>query len=115
MPSLAAPAEHRRLSRPSFRTGTTIAAAKVTAPVEPASQGASNMNRIRLFGLLAAVGAAAVVGKPGGAQTHVEFSLDWKFLGASAPSFLAIDKSTYKAEGLNVTNASRPRPAARGT
>src|SRR5258705_5806585 len=112
MPSLAATAEHRRLSRPSFRTGTTIAAAKVTAPVEPASQGASDMNRIRLFGLLAAVGAAAVVASPVGAQTDVKFALDWKFEGPSAPYFVAIDKGYYKAEGLNVTIDSGPGSVA---
>src|SRR5258707_15625808 len=103
MPSLAAPAEHRRLSRPSFRTGTTIAAAKVTAPVEPASQGASNMNRIRLFGLLAAVGAAAVVPNPVGAQTHVKFSLGPEFEGTSAPPILAVDKGYHKPGGRNAT------------
>src|SRR5258707_8125716 len=109
MPSLAATAGHRRLSRPSFRTGMTIAAAKVTAPVEPASQGASDMNRIRLFGLLAAVGAAAVVASPGGAPTHVKIAPDWKFEGPSAPYFLPLDKGYYKAEGLNATIHSRPR------
>src|SRR5215510_13381977 len=39
MPTLAATAEHLRQLAPSFRTGTTIAAANVTAPVESASRG----------------------------------------------------------------------------
>src|ERR1700746_2826938 len=39
MPTLAATAEHRRRSAPFFRTGTTIAAANVTAPVAPAPRG----------------------------------------------------------------------------
>src|SRR6266851_5833873 len=70
------------------------------------------MNRIRLFGLLAAVGAAAVVASPVGAQTDVKFALDWKFEGPSAPYFVAIDKGYYKAEGLNVTIDSGPGSVA---
>src|SRR5260370_16681148 len=70
------------------------------------------MNRIRLFGLLAAVGAAAVVASPVGAQTDVKFALDWKFEGPSAPYFVAIDKGYYKAEGLNVTIDSGPASVA---
>src|SRR5260370_5326162 len=70
------------------------------------------MNRIRLFGLLAAVGAAAVVASPVGAQTDVKFALDWKFEGPSAPYFVAIDKGYYKAEGLNVTVDSGPGSVA---
>src|SRR5260370_5816103 len=70
------------------------------------------MNRIRLFGLLAAVGAAAVVASEASAQTDVKFALDWKFEGPSAPYFVAIDKGYYKAEGLNVTVDTGPGSVA---
>src|SRR5262249_60984914 len=70
-------------------------------------EGASNMNRIRVFGLLAAA-TAVVVASPVGAQTDMKFALDWKFEGPSAPYFVAIDKGYYKGEGINVTIDSGP-------
>ena len=36
------------------------------------------------------------------ADTKVQFALDWKFEGPSAPYFLAIDNGHYDAEGLSV-------------
>src|SRR5262249_34570593 len=69
------------------------------------------MNRIRIFGLLAAA-TAAVAASPVGAQTDVKFALDWKFEGPSAPYFVAIDKGYYKGEGLNVTIDSGPGSVA---
>src|SRR5499427_169215 len=79
----------------------------------PASQGASNMDRIRLFGMLAGAAAAALTASPVCAQTDVKFALDWKFEGPSAPYFVAIDKGYYKAEGLTVTIDSGPGSVAR--
>ena len=70
------------------------------------------MNRIRLFGMLAAATAAALGMSPAGAQTDLKFALDWKFEGPSAPYFVAIDKGYYKAEGLNVTIDSGPGSVA---
>jgi NitT/TauT family transport system substrate-binding protein len=69
------------------------------------------MNRIRVFGLLAAA-TAVVVASPVGAQTDMKFALDWKFEGPAAPYFVAIDKGYYKAEGLNVTIDSGPGSVA---
>ncbi len=40
---------------------------------------------------------------PGGAQTAIKFSLDFKFEGPAAPFVVAIDKGYFKAEGLDVT------------
>src|SRR5499427_8286110 len=78
----------------------------------PASQGASNMDRIRLFGMLAGAAAAALAAGSASAQTDVKFALDWKFEGPAAPYFVAIDKGYYKAEGLNVTIDSGPGSVA---
>src|SRR3984893_3479773 len=78
----------------------------------PASEGASNMDRIKLFGMLAGAAAAALTASPVYAQTDVKFALDWKFEGPSAPYFVAIDKGYYKAEGLNVTVDSGPGSVA---
>src|SRR5213592_3753033 len=111
MPSLAATTEHRRRSGPSFRTGTTVAAARSRRRSHRPSQGTSNMNRIRLLGMLAAAAAVLAAG-PASAQTDVKFALDWKFEGPSAPYFVAIDKGYYKAEGLNVTIDSGPGSVA---
>ena len=36
------------------------------------------------------------------AETKVQFALDWKFEGPSAPYFLAIDNGHFKAAGMNV-------------
>src|SRR2546423_8297107 len=70
------------------------------------------MDRIKLFGMLAAAAAAALAAGPASAQTDVKFALDWKFEGPSAPYFVAIDKGYYKAEGLNVTIDSGPGSVA---
>ena len=70
------------------------------------------MDRIRLFGMLAAAAAATLTVSPVGAETDVKFALDWKFEGPSAPYFVAIDKGYYKAEGLNVTIDSGPGSVA---
>src|SRR5258708_11201365 len=81
-------------------------------PGQPAPQGASNMDKIRLFGMLAGAAMAAAATSPASAQTEVKFALDWKFEGPSAPYFVAIDKGYYKAEGLNVTVDSGPGSVA---
>ena len=36
------------------------------------------------------------------AETNVQFALDWKFEGPSAPYFLAIDNGHFAAADLNV-------------
>ena len=36
------------------------------------------------------------------ADTKVQFALDWKFEGPSAPYFLAIDKGHFKSAGMDV-------------
>src|SRR4029434_1548400 len=72
----------------------------------------SNMNRIRLLGMLAGATAAALAASPVGAQTDVKFGLDCKFEAPSPPYFVAIDKGYYKAEGLNVTIDSGPGSVA---
>jgi NitT/TauT family transport system substrate-binding protein len=82
------------------------------APVSPAPKGASNMHRIRHFGILAGAAIVALAASPVSAQTDVKFALDWKFEGPSAPYFVAIDKGYYKAEGLDVTVDSGPGSVA---
>ncbi|MGS4946858.1 ABC transporter substrate-binding protein [Meridianimarinicoccus sp. RP-17] len=49
-------------------------------------------------GLLAGLATA-----PAGAQTSIDFALDWKFEGPAAPYFAAIDNGHFAAEGLEVT------------
>src|ERR1700751_3755571 len=70
------------------------------------------MNRIKLFGMLAAATALMFAASELKADTDVKFALDWKFEGPSAPYFVAIDKGYYKAEGLNVTVATGPGSVA---
>src|SRR5260370_4205770 len=90
------------------RAGMAIAEQRIARAGRPASQGASNMDRIKLFGMLAGAAAAALTASPVCAQTDVKFALDWKFEGPAAPYFVAIDKGYYKAEVLNVTVDSGP-------
>src|SRR5437588_6856988 len=96
----------------SPRAGMAIAEQRIARAGRPASQGASNMDRIKLFGMLAGAAAAALTASPVCAQTDVKFALDWKFEGPSAPYFVAIDKGYYKAEGLNVTVDTGPGSVA---
>src|SRR5215510_7593993 len=110
MPSVAA----RASALPSARASLGLAwrlLSNAERANRPASRGASNMDRIRLFGMLAGA-AAALVASPVSAQTDVKFALDWKFEGPAAPYFVAIDKGYYKAEGLNVTIDSGPGSVA---
>src|SRR5262249_57968214 len=110
MPSVAA----RASALPSARASLGLAwrlLSNAERANRPASRGASNMDRIRLFGMLAGAAVALTV-SPACAQTDVKFALDWKFEGPSAPYLVAIDKGYYKAEGLNLTLHSRPRPLA---
>ncbi len=52
---------------------------------------------------LAAAGvAAALAAAPASADTAIEFALDWKFEGPSAPYFLAIDNGHFAEAGLSV-------------
>ena len=46
--------------------------------------------------------AAASTAQAGGHATSIEFALDWKFEGPSAPYFAAIDQGFFEAEGLAV-------------
>ena len=50
--------------------------------------------------ILATLGAT-VLAMPVLAQTHINFALDWRFEGPSAPYFLAIDNGHLEAEGLS--------------
>src|SRR5262244_2325764 len=111
MPSLAARAQRCRLSAQASGWHGDCSG-KAPRAGRPASQGASNMNRIRLFGMLVGAAAAALTVSPVCAQTDMKFALDWKFEGPSAPYFVAIDKGYYKAEGLNVTIDSGPGSVA---
>src|SRR5262249_30737050 len=111
MPSLAARAQRCRLSAQASGWHGDCSG-KAPRAGRPASQGASNMDRIRLCGMLAGAAAAALTVSPVCAQTDVKFALDWKFEGPSAPYFVAIDKGYYKAEGLNVTIDSGPGSVA---
>src|SRR5262249_7332902 len=92
--------------------GMAIAEQCIARAGRPASQGASNMDRIKLFGMLAGAAAAALTGAPVRTQTDVMFALGWKSEGPAAPYFVAIDKGYYKAEGLNVTIDSGPGSVA---
>src|SRR5262245_64465260 len=106
MPSLEARADQLRHRRPwhsAVGDGMPIAQIARSAPVEPASQGASNMHRISLFGMLAGAAAAALAASPVSAPTDAKFALAWKFECPAAPYFVAIDKGYYKAEGLKNT------------
>jgi NitT/TauT family transport system substrate-binding protein len=50
-----------------------------------------------------AVGLAATIMSAGAhADTNLQFALDWKFEGPSAPYFLAIDNGHFSAAGLEV-------------
>src|SRR5215468_2542114 len=111
MPSLAARAKRCRLSLQASGWHGDCSGSAWRAG-RPASQGASNMDRIKLFGMLAGAAAAALTVSPVCAQTDVKFALDWKFEGPAAPYFVAIDKGYYKAEGLNVTIDSGPGSVA---
>src|SRR3984893_5944820 len=92
----------------SPRAGMAIAEQRMARAGRPASEGASNMDRIKLFGMLAGAAAAALTASPVLAQTGVKFALDWKCGAPSAPYFVAIDKGYYKPEGLTVTVDSGP-------
>ena len=50
-----------------------------------------------------AMAATAVLAGSSAAQTAIKFSLDFKFEGPSAPFVIGLDKSYYRAEGLDVT------------
>src|SRR5262249_56378618 len=108
MPSVAAGASALPSARASLGLAWRLLSNAERAN-RPASQGASNMDRIRLFGMLAGAAVALTV-SPACAQTDVKFALDWKFEGPSAPHFVAIDKSYYNAQGLNVPIHPGPRP-----
>lgn len=58
------------------------------------------LNVTRPFLLASLVGA--LLAGPALAQTHVPFTLDWRFEGPAAPYFLAIDNGHFAAEGLEV-------------
>ncbi len=56
---------------------------------------------------LPAFAAALLVAAPLTAQeVNINFALDWRFEGPSAPYFLAIDNGHFAAEGLNVAVAA---------
>src|SRR5262249_16213355 len=110
MPSVAA----RASALPSARASLGLAwrlLSNAERANRPASRGASNMDRIRLFGMLAGA-AGGLAGGPACAPTPVEFAAGGEFEGPSAPYFVAIDKGYYKAEGLNVTIDSGPGSVA---
>src|SRR5260221_4833030 len=96
----------------SPRAGMAIAEQRIARAGPRAPQGATAMQKTRLFGMLAGAAMAAGAASPAFAQTDVKFALDWKFEGPSAPYFVAIDKGYYKAEGLNVTVDSGPGSVA---
>lgn len=51
--------------------------------------------------LVATAIGATLLAAPAFAQTHINFALDWRFEGPSAPYFLAIDNGHLAAEGLS--------------
>src|SRR5262249_39526776 len=111
MPSLAARAKRCRLSvQASGWHGDCSGSAWHAG--RAASQGASNMDKIRLFGMLAGAAAGALVVSPDFAPTDGKFSLDWKVEGPSAPPFLAHGQAYHKARGLDVTIDSGPGSVA---
>src|SRR5260370_35021275 len=86
----------------SPRAGMAIAEQRIARAGRPASQGASNMDRIKLFGMLAGAAAAALTASPVCAQTDVKFAPDWKFEGPAAPLFVPLDKGYSRAPGLKL-------------
>ena len=57
---------------------------------------------IRIIKMLLVGLATAVVAVTSHADTKLQFALDWKFEGPSAPYFLAIDNGHFKAAGMEV-------------
>jgi NitT/TauT family transport system substrate-binding protein len=55
---------------------------------------------------LIAATAAVLVAAPALAETRIDFALDWRFEGPSAPYFMAIDNGHFAAEGLEVEVAA---------
>ncbi len=55
------------------------------------------------FAAAATVALTAGFSGPALAETAIKFTLDWKFEGPAAGFLLAVDKSYFKEEGLNVT------------
>src|SRR5207244_11696289 len=55
------------------------------------------------LGRIGIVAASLLAATTASAQTPVKFSLDFKFEGPAAPFVVAIDKGSFKAEGLDVT------------
>src|SRR5260370_20872855 len=87
----------------SPRAGMAIAEQRIARAGRPASQGASNMDRIKLFGMLAGAAAAALTASPVCAQTDVKVALHSKCQGPSAPYFAAIAQDSYTPSGLTAT------------
>ena len=57
--------------------------------------------------ILPPLAAALIAATPLAAQdTTINFALDWRFEGPSAPYFLAIDNGHFAAEGLSVEVAA---------
>ena len=57
---------------------------------------------IRTIKMLLVGLATAVVAVTSHADTKLQFALDWKFEGPSAPYFLAIDNGHFKAAGMEI-------------
>ncbi len=55
---------------------------------------------------LIAATAVVMVAAPALAETRIDFALDWRFEGPSAPYFMAIDNGHFAAEGLEVEVAA---------
>jgi NitT/TauT family transport system substrate-binding protein len=53
--------------------------------------------------LLAAASAVVVTGGPADAQTAIKFTLDGKIEGPVAPFVVAVDKGSFKSQGVEVT------------